>query len=50
MDKQKVKGVLKDIVPPRGRFEILYHKRRANIVDYAHTPDALQNVLQMIKK
>ncbi len=50
-DKQKVKGVLKDIVPPRGRFEHFISANGAlNIVDYAHTPDALQNVLQTIKE
>src|SRR3989344_1381180 len=49
-DKEKVKEILKDIEPPRGRFE---HFASGNgvlvIVDYAHTPDALENVLKTIK-
>lgn len=40
---------LSDLEPPRGRFQIV---RGANgvigIVDYAHTPDALKNVLSTI--
>lgn len=40
---------LSDLEPPRGRFQVV---RGANgvlgIVDYAHTPDALKNVLKTI--
>ncbi len=49
-DKEKVKEVLKNIKPPRGRFE---HFTSPNgvlvIVDYAHTPDALENVLKTVE-
>lgn len=49
-DKEKVKEILKNITPPKGRFE---HFKSSNgvlvIVDYAHTPDALENVLKTIK-
>ena len=47
---EKVKDILKNIEPPRGRFE---HFTSPNgvlvIVDYAHTPDALKNVLKTIQ-
>ena len=50
LDKAKVKEILKDTEPPRGRFE---HFTSGNgvliIVDYAHTPDALENVLKTIQ-
>ncbi len=49
-DKEKVKEVLKSVTPPRGRFE---HFTSPNgvlvVVDYAHTPDALSNVLSVAK-
>ena len=54
MDKEKIKEQLKNILPPKGRFD--YFKSPSGvtvIVDYAHTPDALENVLktaQGIKK
>ncbi len=50
MESNKVKEIFKKIEAPRGRFE---HFTSANgvlvIVDYAHTPDALQNVLQTVQ-
>ena len=50
-DMKKVNEILKDIEPPSGRFQ---HFVSPNdiliIVDYAHTPDALENVLRTIKE
>jgi UDP-N-acetylmuramoyl-L-alanyl-D-glutamate--2,6-diaminopimelate ligase len=40
---------LSDIQPPPGRFEQVMSKSKiVGIVDYAHTPDALENVLKTI--
>jgi UDP-N-acetylmuramoyl-L-alanyl-D-glutamate--2,6-diaminopimelate ligase len=40
---------LSDIQPPAGRFEQVVSKKNiVGIVDYAHTPDALKNVLETI--
>ena len=36
--------------PPSGRFEVISHKNITAIVDYAHTPDALLNVLNTINQ
>ncbi|MFA6353922.1 MAG: UDP-N-acetylmuramoyl-L-alanyl-D-glutamate--2,6-diaminopimelate ligase [Candidatus Paceibacterota bacterium] len=50
MNKEKVKEHLKNVLPPRGRFD--YFKSSSGItaiVDYAHTPDALQNVLKTVQ-
>ncbi|MBU0999092.1 UDP-N-acetylmuramoyl-L-alanyl-D-glutamate--2,6-diaminopimelate ligase [Patescibacteria group bacterium] len=49
-DKEKVKEQLKNVLPPKGRFD--YFKNISGvmvIVDYAHTPDALQNVLKTVQ-
>lgn len=49
-DERKVKQILKTITPPRGRFEhFMSNNGVLVIVDYAHTPDALENVLKAIK-
>ena len=43
---------LSQILPVDGRFDTLYNagKKVLGIVDYAHTPDALENVLDTIKE
>ena len=38
------------LVPPDGRFYIQAFKSSYIVVDYAHTPDALKNICQGIKK
>lgn len=41
--------VLSGLMPPPGRFEqVISESQIVGIVDYAHTPDALQNVLETI--
>jgi len=35
---------------PLGRFSVLYNKNAAVIIDYAHTPDALEKVIIAAKK
>lgn len=46
---EEVLTQLSTIRPPDGRFEqIISPKNIVGIVDYAHTPDALENVLQTI--
>jgi len=51
-EKQKVLTVLSEINGAAGRFEyfVSTNERVMAIVDYAHTPDALLNVLATIKK
>ena len=51
MDKLEILTAISDLKPVPGRFE--YVKSPSNIsgiVDYAHTPDALENVLKTIHK
>lgn len=46
-DKMEILTALSAIGPAEGRFEYVFSKRRnvLGIVDYAHTPDALEKVL-----
>jgi UDP-N-acetylmuramoyl-L-alanyl-D-glutamate--2,6-diaminopimelate ligase len=47
IDRDKIKEELKKVEAPRGRFENFTSKTGVLvIVDYAHTPDALENVLK----
>jgi len=50
-DKSKVKEIIKTLESVLGRFQsFLNQKGVTGIVDYAHTPDALENVLKTINK
>lgn len=50
-DMEKVKKILEQIEPPVGRFEYFTSKNGVLvIVDYAHTPDALEKVLKTIRE
>jgi len=50
-DMEKVKKALNNINPPRGRFDYFLSKNNVTIIiDYAHTPDALEKVLSTVKE
>jgi UDP-N-acetylmuramoyl-L-alanyl-D-glutamate--2,6-diaminopimelate ligase len=50
-DSEKVLTVLSALTGAEGRFDyIISSENSIGIVDYAHTPDALQNVLETIVK
>ncbi len=51
VEKQEALTVLSSLAPPEGRFDqiISAKEKIVGIVDYAHTPDALKNVLQTIQ-
>jgi UDP-N-acetylmuramoyl-L-alanyl-D-glutamate--2,6-diaminopimelate ligase len=51
-DKQQVLQCLSNTTGAEGRFDYIISPRESiiGIVDYAHTPDALENVLTTIKK
>ena len=50
-DPISVLTALSNLTPVEGRFEYIKTKHNiAGIVDYAHTPDALKNVLQTIQE
>jgi UDP-N-acetylmuramoyl-L-alanyl-D-glutamate--2,6-diaminopimelate ligase len=50
-DSEKVLLILSSLTGAEGRFDYIISKEKIiGIVDYAHTPDALENVLATIKK
>lgn len=49
-ERDEILEALEFAPPVPGRFEILkMHNNRYVVIDYAHTPDALENVLQTIR-
>ncbi len=50
-EKEETLTILSALTPPEGRFDQLVsaEEKIIGIVDYAHTPDALKNVLQTIQ-
>lgn len=50
-DKLTVLATLSNLNPPEGRFQYIKTRQEITaIVDYAHTPDALENVLKTIQE
>lgn len=49
-DEHNILKHISNLNPAKGRFQIIHHKGITGIVDYAHTPDALKNVLTTIKE
>ena len=48
--KEEILSNIPTLAPPAGRFEILDGPNGMNvIIDYAHTPDALENVLRTLR-
>ncbi len=50
MEKSEILQNLSNLKPAEGRFDIINSpERKIAIIDYAHTPDALKNVLDVIQ-
>ncbi|MCH1910799.1 UDP-N-acetylmuramoyl-L-alanyl-D-glutamate--2,6-diaminopimelate ligase [Leptospira noguchii] len=51
LDLEKMSNSLKKIPQIPGRFQIVYNKDRSKmaVVDYAHTPDALENIIRSVR-
>lgn len=47
--KNKIQNALRTFNLPRGRLETVYDKEFKVIIDFAHTPNSLENVLRHIK-
>ena len=42
--------IIKNLMTPKGRLEKVFDEKYTIFIDYAHTPDALKNVLTALKK
>ena len=47
---EEVLEVIKNLDSPSGRMDSIKYKNNNIIIDYAHTPDAVQNVLSAVKE
>lgn len=46
----KISNVLKIISAPPGRMDMVEYKNNRIIIDYAHTPDAIENIISTVKE
>ena len=50
-NSEQVLPVISNLKPVQGRFQLIFGKqKKTGIVDYAHTPDALENILNAINE
>lgn len=49
-EKELIKREIRSLKPPLGRMDIINYGDNKIIVDYAHTPDAVLNVLNTVKE
>ena len=47
--KKDIIRVISKLTPPPGRMDIIKYKDNSIIVDYAHTPDAMENIISTVK-
>lgn len=48
--KDQIEGVMPKILPPPGRMDIIKYNTNTIIVDYAHTPDAMENIIKTVNE
>lgn len=48
--KKDIIKVISMLTPPPGRMDILKYKNNNIVIDYAHTPDAMINVIETVKE
>lgn len=49
IDIDKIKQIIASLDPPIGRMDKINYKDNMIIVDYAHTPDATENIISAVK-
>lgn len=50
IDINKIIDVVKNLQAPPGRTDIIKYKNNLIIIDYAHTPDAMENIYNLVKE
>lgn len=49
IDDADIKKAIADFIPPVGRAEIVHENDFTVMIDFAHTPNSLQNILQAVR-
>ena len=47
---ENINGVISNLDSPNGRMDMVHHKDNTIIIDYAHTPDAVEKIITNVKK
>lgn len=42
--------IIKNLCPPKGRMDTLTYKDSTIVIDYAHTPDAVENIIKTMRQ
>jgi len=50
IDIEIIKHLISTLKPPAGRMEIIEYNTNTIIIDYAHTPDAVENIIKAVKE
>lgn len=50
IDMEIIRYLVTTFLPPAGRMEIIDYQTNKIIIDYAHTPDAVQNIINAVKE
>lgn len=49
VSEEKIKKAIKTFVHPIGRVDYVYHKNFSIMIDFAHTPNAFENILKAVR-
>ena len=49
-NKEDIEYVISRILPPPGRMDIINYNSNMIVIDYAHTPDAMMNIINTVKE
>ncbi len=49
ISQENIIKVLKELEPPVGRIQIVKYKTNTIVIDYAHTPDAIEKIMSTLK-
>ena len=50
LNKENVKDIIKELECPNGRMDIIKYNENNIIIDYAHTPDAVEKIIKEVSK
>ncbi|MBQ2947160.1 MAG: UDP-N-acetylmuramoyl-L-alanyl-D-glutamate--2,6-diaminopimelate ligase [Bacilli bacterium] len=50
LDVENIREIISSLDSPNGRMDMIHHKDNTIIIDYAHTPDAVEKIITNVKK